>query len=83
MVSVPIKASMLGGKLHIIGLMRALVSLSGSILVSLPLSQTLNTSLSMYFFCNSRTYVITLYSGHVCAILCINALVLTTRMDPG
>jgi hypothetical protein len=25
-----------------------------------------NTSLSMYLFCNSRIYVITLYSGHVC-----------------
>jgi hypothetical protein len=45
--------------------------------------QTLNTSLYMYFFCNSRTLVITLYSGHVCAVLCVNALVLITRMDPG
>jgi hypothetical protein len=43
--------------------------------------QTLNTSLSMYFFCNSRTHVITLYSGHICAVLCINASVLITRMD--
>jgi hypothetical protein len=25
-----------------------------------------NTSLPMYLFCNSRIYVITLYSGHVC-----------------
>jgi hypothetical protein len=25
-----------------------------------------NTSCSMYFFCNSRIHVITLYSGHVC-----------------
>jgi hypothetical protein len=25
-----------------------------------------NTSLSMYFFCNSRIHIITLYSGHVC-----------------
>jgi hypothetical protein len=25
-----------------------------------------NTSLSMYLFCNSRIYIITLYSGHVC-----------------
>jgi hypothetical protein len=26
----------------------------------------LNTSLSMYLFCNSRIHLITLYSGHVC-----------------
>jgi hypothetical protein len=45
--------------------------------------QTLNTSLSMYFFCNSRIHVITLYSGHVCAVLCINASVLITRMNLG
>jgi hypothetical protein len=45
--------------------------------------QTSNTSLPMYFFCNSRTHVITLYSGHVCDVLCVNASVLTTRMDPG
>jgi hypothetical protein len=42
--------------------------------------QTSNTSLSLYFFCNSRTHVITLYSGHVCDVLCVNALVLTTHM---
>jgi hypothetical protein len=42
-----------------------------------------NTSLSMYFFCNSRIHVITLYLGHVCVVLCINALVLAPRMDPG
>jgi hypothetical protein len=70
--------------LHIIGPMRALVSSSGSILVLLPLCfQTSNTSLSMYFFCNSRTHVITLYLGHLCVVLCVNALVLITRMDPG
>jgi hypothetical protein len=45
--------------LRILGPMRALVSPSGSILVSLPL-------LSMYLFCNSRIHVITLYLGHVC-----------------
>jgi hypothetical protein len=70
--------------LHIIGLMRALVSSSGSILDSLPLCfQPSNTSLSMYFFYNSRTHVITIYSGHVCVILCVNASVLTNSMDPG
>jgi hypothetical protein len=42
-----------------------------------------NTSLSIYFFCNSRTHVITLYSGHVCVVLCVNASVLVARMDPG
>jgi hypothetical protein len=29
-----------------------------------------NTLLSMYFFCNSRIHVITLYSCHVCIVLC-------------
>jgi hypothetical protein len=37
----------------------------------------------MYFFYDSRTHVITLYSGHVCDVLYIDASVLTTRMDPG
>jgi hypothetical protein len=52
--------------LHILGPMRSFVSPSDSILVSLPLCFKSNTSLSMYLFCNSRTHVITLYSGHVC-----------------
>jgi hypothetical protein len=42
-----------------------------------------NTSLSMYFFCDSKMYVITLDSGHVCVVLCVNASVLAPRMDPG
>jgi hypothetical protein len=68
--------------LRIIGPMRALISSSDSILVLLPLCfQTLNTSLSMYFFCKSRTHVITLYLSHVCAILCVNASVLTSQID--
>jgi hypothetical protein len=37
----------------------------------------------MYFFSNSRTHVITLYLGHVCDVLSVNASVLTTRMDLG
>jgi hypothetical protein len=41
-----------------------------------------NTSLPMYFFCNSRNHAITLYSGHVCIVLCVNASVLAPRMDP-
>jgi hypothetical protein len=45
--------------------------------------QTSNFSLSMYFFCNSRTRVINLYSGHVCVVLCINASLLITHMGPG
>jgi hypothetical protein len=70
--------------LRIIGPMWALVSSSGSILVSLPLCfQPLNTSLSMYFFCNSRTHVITPYSGHLCVVLYVNASMSITRMDPG
>jgi hypothetical protein len=52
--------------LHILGPMRALVSLSDNILVSLPLCLNSSTSLSIYIFCNSRIHVITLYSGHVC-----------------
>jgi hypothetical protein len=43
----------------------------------------MNTLLSMYFFYNSRIYVIALYSGHVCVVLCVNASVLAPRMDPG
>jgi hypothetical protein len=70
--------------LRIVGLMRVFASSSASILVSLPLCfQSLNTLLSMYFVCNSMTHVITLYSSHVCVVLCVNALVLTTRIDPG
>jgi hypothetical protein len=42
--------------------------------------QTSNTSLSMYFFCNSRTHVIT--PNQVCDVLCVNASVLITHMDP-
>jgi hypothetical protein len=54
--------------LHILGLMRTLVSPSVSVLVSLPLYLFWNsrTSLSMYLFCNSRIHAITLYSDHVC-----------------
>jgi hypothetical protein len=69
--------------LRIIGPIRALASLSDSILVSLPLCFRFNTSLSMYFFCNPRTHVITLYLGHVCVVLYDNASVLAARMDPG
>jgi hypothetical protein len=69
--------------LHILGLMRVLVSLSGSILVSLPLCLNSNTSLSMYLFCNSIIHIITLYLGHVHVVLCVNASVLAHRMDPG
>jgi hypothetical protein len=70
--------------LHIIGLMWALASPSDSILVSLLLYiLNSNTLLSMYFPCNSRKHVITLYSGHVFVVLCVNALVLAPHMDPG
>jgi hypothetical protein len=33
--------------------------------------------------CNSRIYVITLYSGHVCIVLCVNVSMLTPRMNTG
>jgi hypothetical protein len=70
--------------LRIIGPMRAVASLSDSILASLPLYfLNSNTLLSMYFFCNSGHHVMTLYSGHICVVLCVNALVLSPRMDPG
>jgi hypothetical protein len=69
--------------LRIIGLMRALVSLSDSIWFHFRYVLNSNTSLSMYFFCNSRILVITLYLGHVCVVLSINALVLAPCMDPG
>jgi hypothetical protein len=45
--------------------------------------QTSNTLSSMYFFCNSRTHVMTLYSGHVCAVLWVNASMLINCMDHG
>jgi hypothetical protein len=67
-------------ELCIIGPMRALVSPRDNILVSLTLCFKLE---SMYFFYNSRTRVITLYSGHECIVLCVNASVLIPHMDPG
>jgi hypothetical protein len=53
---------------RILGLMRALVSLSGSILVSLLLCLFLKLENFIIYvsLCNSRIHVITLYSGHVC-----------------
>jgi hypothetical protein len=55
--------------LRIIGLMRALASSSDNILgFTSTVFLNSNTSLSMYFFCNSRRHVITLYSGHVCVV---------------
>jgi hypothetical protein len=74
--------------LHILGLMQTLVSSGDSILVSLPLCffLRLNTSLSMYLFCNSRIHVITLYSGHVCVyyasmLRCWNLVWILVRTD--
>jgi hypothetical protein len=46
--------------------MRALVSLSVGILVSLPLCLKLENFIIYVSLCNSRIRVITLYSGHVC-----------------
>jgi hypothetical protein len=69
--------------LRIIGPMRALASSSGFILVSLLLCFKLEHFIVYVFLCNSRIHVITLYLGHVCVVLCVNASVLTPRMDPG
>jgi hypothetical protein len=66
--------------LHIIGPMRVLASSSDSILVSLLLCEH---CIIYVFLCNSRTHLITLYLDHVCVLLCVNALALASRMDPG
>jgi hypothetical protein len=68
--------------LHIIGLMWTLVSPSDSILVLLPLCFKLEHFIIYVFLCNSRIHVITLYSGHVCVVLCVYASVWASRMDP-
>jgi hypothetical protein len=65
------------------GSMRALVSSSATIFVSLVLFLNFEHSIIYVLLCNIRIHVITLYSDHVCDVLCINASVLTTRMDPG
>jgi hypothetical protein len=69
--------------LSIIGSMRTLISPSASILFRLRCVLNSNTSLSMYFFCNSKTHVITLYLGHVCNVLCVNDSMLTSHMNHG
>jgi hypothetical protein len=66
---------------HIIGPMRTLVSPRDSIWVWLPLCFKSEHFITYVFFCNSRTHVITFYSGHVCVILYVNASVLTP--NPG
>jgi hypothetical protein len=66
--------------LHILGPMRALASSSDSILVLVLVLVPL-TSLYMYLFCNSRIHLVTLYSGQVCIVLCINASVFEHHMD--
>jgi hypothetical protein len=67
--------------LYIIGPMRVLVSSSANILVSLSLYFKLQHFIIYLFFYNLRTYVITVYSGHVCDVLYINTSLLTTYMD--
>jgi hypothetical protein len=52
--------------LHILGLMRALVSPSVSIVVSLPLCLKLKNFIIYVSLCNSKIHIITMYSGHVC-----------------
>jgi hypothetical protein len=69
--------------LRIIGSMWALVSPSDSILVSFLLCFKLEHFIFYVFLCNSRIRAITLYSGHVCVVICINASMLAPRMDPG
>jgi hypothetical protein len=53
---------------RILGSMRAIVSSSGSILVSLPLCLFLKLENFIIYvsLCNSRIHVITPYSDHVC-----------------
>jgi hypothetical protein len=51
---------------RVLGLMRALVSSSDSILVLLPLCFKIKHFIIYVSLCNSRIHVITLYSGHVC-----------------
>jgi hypothetical protein len=70
-------------ELRIIGLMRALVSPSDSTLVLLLLCFKLEHFIIYVFICNSRIHVITIYSGHVCVVLCVNASALAPRMNPG
>jgi hypothetical protein len=69
--------------LRTIGPMRGLVSPSDSILGSLPLCFKLEHFIIYVFPLYLRIHVITLYSGHVCVVLCINTSVLAPRMDPG
>jgi hypothetical protein len=69
--------------LRILGPMRAFVMSSDSILVSLPLCFKLEHFIIYAFPCKSRIHIITLYSGHACVVLCINASVLTPHMDLG
>jgi hypothetical protein len=68
---------------RIIGPMRALVSPSDIILVSLPLCFKVKHFVVYVFLCNSRIHIITLYSDHVGVVLCVNASVLTPHLDPG
>jgi hypothetical protein len=69
--------------LHILGLIHALVSPSGSILVLLPLRFKLEHFI-IYVFplylknsCNNSLF------GPCMCVLCVNALVLAPHMDPG
>jgi hypothetical protein len=66
--------------LRIIGSMRALASSSDSILISLLQYFKFEHFIIYVFLCKSRIHVITLYSGHVCVVLCVNASVLAPRM---
>jgi hypothetical protein len=70
-------------ELRIMGPMQALVSPSDSILISLSLYFKLEHFIIYVFLCNSRIHVITLYSGHVCVVLCVNVSVLIPHMDHG
>jgi hypothetical protein len=70
--------------LRILGPMRALVSPSVSILVSLPLCfQNLENFFIYVSPCNSRNLCNNSVFGPCMCVLCVNASVLAPRMDPG
>jgi hypothetical protein len=72
--------------LRILGPMRALVSSSNSILVSLPLCFKVKHFNSYASLCSSRIHVITPYSGHVCVyyasmLQCCHLIWILVRTD--
>jgi hypothetical protein len=72
--------------LCIIGPMWALASSREYYFDSLPLYYIFKLEhciIYVYLLQTKKNYVINLYSGHECVVLCVNASVLAPRMDPG